>query len=100
MEDDGDEQPDGVPDLSVAQSTPLYYANVVQVYAGPYDLTIEFGHKHPELLATEHYVPVCRVAMSLSHAKILLPILAKLIADYETRFGVIPAPGYDQLSRE
>jgi hypothetical protein len=47
MTDEPDEQP--VPDLTVAHSTPLYYANVAQMYAGPYDLTMEFGHKHPEL---------------------------------------------------
>jgi hypothetical protein len=38
--------------------------------------------------------------MSHSHAKTLLPILAKLIAEYETEFGMIPAPGFDQLSKE
>jgi len=99
MSEGEEPEDDPIPDMSVAAATPLFYANVAQAYAGPYDLTLEFGHKHPEMLATQHYQPVCRVAMSLSHAKTLLPILAKLIANYETEFGTIPAPGFDQLSK-
>jgi hypothetical protein len=38
--------------------------------------------------------------MGLGHGKTMLPILANLIAQYEERFGVIPAPGYDEKAKE
>jgi hypothetical protein len=38
--------------------------------------------------------------MSLSHAKSMLPLMAKVIADYEQKFGQIPAPGFGDFSRE
>jgi hypothetical protein len=84
------------------QLPPLAYANVVQMTIGPYDLVMDFGFRTPEQLLqqSEEYVPVVRVAMSIAHAKTMLPILANLIAQYERQAGIIPAPGFDQLSRE
>lgn len=37
--------------------------------------------------------------MSLSHAKSMLPILARLIAEYENQVGPIPAPGFDDQAK-
>ncbi|MGF1668180.1 MAG: DUF3467 domain-containing protein [Acidimicrobiia bacterium] len=78
------------------------YANVVQITGGAFDLVLDFGFKPPE--ATSRNSPdfeiVARVAMSLAHAKSMLPILARVIADYEKQFGTIPAPGFDGMSKE
>jgi len=40
------------------------------------------------------------VGMSLGHAKTMLPILARLIAQYESQFGTIPAPGYEDQAKD
>lgn len=79
---------------------PFFYANVMQAHIGAFDFTIDFGLKRPETAPSAAPDAQCRVAMSLSHAKTMLPIMAKLIAQYEEQFGVIPAPGYDQKSKE
>jgi len=82
------------------EGVPFFYTNVMQAFLGPYDFVIDFGYKRPETAPAAAPDPACRVAMSLSHAKTMLPIIAKLIADYEGQFGKIPAPGYDDLSKE
>lgn len=77
------------------------YANVVSMTSGPFDLVIDFGFKSPERAtkgSTEFEI-VSRIAMSLSHAKSMLPILARIIADYESNVGPIPAPGFDDQAR-
>ena len=81
--------------------TPVY-ANVVDFTVGPFDIVVDFGFKGPEesRRGSADYEVVSRVAMSLPHAKSMLPILAKLIADYESRIGPITAPGFDDFSKE
>ncbi len=78
------------------------YANVVNFTMGAYDLVIDFGFKTPEHAAKQSldYEIVARVAMSLAHAKSMLPILARLIAQYEGQVGPITAPGYEDFSKE
>lgn len=81
---------------------PLVYANVVQITPGPFDLIMDFGFKTPE--QTQHgsteYESVVRVAMSLAHAKTMVPILANVIAQYEQQIGPITAPGFDDSAKE
>lgn len=78
------------------------YANVVQVTYGPFDIVLDFGFKSPERMraGSAEYEIVARVAMSLSHAKSMLPLLARMIADYERKIGPITAPGFEEQSRE
>jgi len=78
------------------------YANVVNITVGPFDLVLDFGFKTPEQTSkgSPDYEIVARVAMSLAHAKSMLPILAKVIAEYEQKVGPITAPGYEDQSRE
>jgi Protein of unknown function (DUF3467) len=80
--------------------TPVYYANVMQAHVGAYDFVIDFGVKRPETAPSAAPEPACRIIMSLGHAKTMLPIMARLIAAYEEQFGVIPAPGYEEKSKE
>jgi hypothetical protein len=84
------------------EQPPLVYANVVDVTAGPYDLVMDFGFRTPEQTKRQstEYQTVVRVAMSLSHAKTMVPVLAKVIAAYEQQAGTIPAPGYEEASEE
>ena len=42
---------------------------------------------------------VVRVYMSHAHAKTMLPLLAKLLAEYEGLFGTIPAPGFEEMGK-
>ena len=78
------------------------YANVVQMAIGPFDMVLDFGFRSPEEAARGEegsYDVVARVAMSVGHAKSMIPLLAKLIAEYEEKFGPIPAPGFDDFTR-
>lgn len=83
-------------------SPPLVYANVVQMTTGPYDIVMDFGFKTPEQTTrgSTEYETVVRVAMSLSHAKSMIPLLANLVSQYEQRVGTIPSPGFEELSEE
>lgn len=81
---------------------PLVYTNVVQMTTGPYDLVMEFGFKTPEQTqrGSTEYETVVRVAMSLSHAKSMIPLIANQIAQYEQQVGEIPAPGFESPPNE
>lgn len=78
------------------------YANVVNLTLGPYDVVMDFGFKTPEatVKASPDYEIVSRVAMSLGHAKAMLPLLARAIAEYESKVGRITAPGFEEKSKE
>jgi hypothetical protein len=84
------------------ESSPLVYANVVQITPGPFDLVMDFGFKTPEQTArgSTEYESVVRVAMSLAHAKTMVPILANVITQYEQQVGPITAPGFDDAAKE
>ncbi len=84
------------------EQTPLVYANVVHMTAGAYDLVMDFGFRTPEQTTrrSTEYESVVRVAMSLSHAKSMIPLLATLISQYEQQAGTIPSPGFDELTEE
>ena len=83
------------------ESPPLVYANAVEMTAGPYDLVMDFGFKTPEQMKEGVGAPdtVVRVAMSLAHAKAMIPILAEMIATYEERVGKIPTPGFEDSGK-
>jgi hypothetical protein len=78
------------------------YANVVEVTVGPFDMVMDFGFKTPEATKknSPDAEPVARVAMSLAHAKSMLPILARVISQYEQDVGPITAPGFEDMSKE
>jgi Protein of unknown function (DUF3467) len=78
------------------------YANVVKMTTGPYDLVMDFGFKSPEEVErkAEDFDPTVRVAMSLAHAKSMIPLLARLIAEYERQAGEIPSPGFEGFAKE
>lgn len=84
------------------ESPPTVYANVVQMTTGPFDLVMDFGFRTPEQTtrSSTEYESVVRVAMSLAHAKTMVPILAGLIAQYEQQVGHITAPGFDDTPKE
>jgi hypothetical protein len=81
---------------------PLVYANVVQMTTGPFDLVMDFGFKTPEqaMEGSAEYDTTVRVAMSLAHAKSMIPLLAQVIAQYEQQVGQITAPGFDDQPKE
>lgn len=83
--------------MSEEASPPFFYANVMEITTGPFDLTIDFGYKEPEQAKrrSPDYTRVARVAMSPSHAKSMARILLEQIARYEEAFGVIPSPHFE-----
>jgi Protein of unknown function (DUF3467) len=80
----------------------VVYANVVNMTAGPFDLVMDFGFKTPEQATKQSsdYDIVARVAMSLAHAKSMLPILSGIIDMYEKQVGEIAVPKRDDLPKE
>ena len=78
----------------------VVYANVVEITAGPFDVVMDFGFKAPEQTkkgSSDHEI-VARVAMSLAHMKTMLPMMARIVAEYEKKVGKIPAPGFDEIA--
>jgi hypothetical protein len=85
-----------------AEPKPVY-ANVVELTTGPYDIVLDFGFRGPESMKRGPeggYEVVARVAMSLAHAKSMVPLLARVIADYEENVGPITAPGFEDLGKQ
>jgi hypothetical protein len=78
------------------------YANVVRINTGPFDLVMDFGFMSPEHTrrGSTEYESVVRVAMSLAHAKSMVPVLANVIAQYEQQVGRIAAPGFEDTAKE
>ena len=81
---DGDQPDRPVLDL-VHRRVPTLYANNAQGVATAEELIIAFGLRTGE----RHVEPLCRVIMSLYHAKRLAKMLPELIKGYEETFGPI-----------
>jgi hypothetical protein len=79
------------------------YVNTVKVAGGPFDVQLVFGLSQPASVTATNEAPtideVVRVAMSWAHAKAMIPILAKVVADYESKVGEVPAPGFEDQWR-
>jgi hypothetical protein len=71
----------------------FFYVNAVHLTLNPFDITMDFAY-HPSGHHGHHFHPAVRIAMSPSHAKSMLKILADRVASYEQEFGVIPSPHY------
>jgi hypothetical protein len=109
VDDEGMTDEQGSVEPVWVNEVPRYYTNLVNVSLGSYDVVLTFLESDSTLLPatpptndswrTSGLAPKCQVVMSLGHAKALIPLLVKGIADFETRFGVIPAPGFDESSK-
>lgn len=62
---------------------------------GTFDLVLDFAVKLPE---EPDPTTVVTVIMSHSHAKAMLPLITKMIADYEDQWGEIPLHGDGELN--
>ncbi len=76
------------------------YANAVKIHGGAFDVMLAFGLQQGPVDGPEDGRPapveeVVRVSMSWAHAKSMIPLLARLVADYEAKYGEVPAPGFD-----
>lgn len=79
------------------------YTNVVQFQVAPYDAEMKFYYRRPDQQSetdTANLRTVARVTMGLSHMKAMIPLMAKMVADYESQFGPVPAPGFEQYGKE
>jgi hypothetical protein len=70
----------------------VLYCNVLSVVISPFDFVFDFGYKTPEQAKAKsvEYEIVARIAMSPQHAKSMLPILKRMIKEYEDKIGHIP----------
>lgn len=85
--------------MTEGEQQPIY-VNWVRFGAGPFDLLMDFGYRVPEPEDREaEPEPSVSVVMSLSHAKSMLPLLARVIAEYENQAGPVPAPGFDEFGK-
>ncbi len=82
---------------------PWFYANMVHLAGGAYDATFTFIHMNPTVLPENingQHNPTqqaqVEVNMPVGLLKAMIPLIVKAIADYETRFGPIPAPGFEE----
>ena len=70
------------------------------IAAGPFDVTLIFGQQDNAARSPANPAPpsaeLVRVSMSWAHAKSMIPLLARIVAEYEQQVGEIPAPGFDQ----
>jgi hypothetical protein len=71
---------------------PTFYANVMALTLGPFDLILDFGFKRPEQQGTDQFDKVARIAVSLSHAKTMVPLLQRIVTEYEKNVGAIAVP--------
>jgi len=74
------------------------YANAMNIGGGAFDVVLIFGQQHPPPGGSDQepkIEEVVRVCMSWGHAKSMIPLLARMVADYESKFGNVPAPGFD-----
>jgi hypothetical protein len=67
----------------------------MKLEGGPYDVLLTFGLQkhHPE---TPTVAEVVEVSMGWAHLKAMIPLLARIVADYEAKFGEVPAPGFGE----
>jgi hypothetical protein len=92
---------------STTPELPRFYANGAHFAVGPYDLALTFIDAQltvmPEEQVGPHQAKIearVQVVMSLGQAKAMIPLLVQAISQYEQQFGVIPAPGFDEDSKQ
>jgi hypothetical protein len=87
-------------------SFPRVRPSAFHAATGPYEITITWLDHDPTILPADQEGPheptvkaIAQTVLSYGAAKSLIPVLVKMIADYETKFGEIPSPGFDELSK-
>lgn len=80
---------------------PLVYANVLTIHANPFDVMLDFAARQPEAPPgpVSHHEIGVRIATSWGQLKAMIPLLTRVVADYEEIHGVIPSPGFEQDAR-
>jgi len=75
--------------------SPRFYTNALAITGGAFDVMLIFGMQEPTVgTGNQSIEEVARVSMSWGHAKAIIPLLAKMVADYESKYGEVPAPGF------
>lgn len=76
-----------------------FYTNAMKAHGGPFDVMLTFGISQLGSDAKPGERPnieeVARLSMSWGHLKSMIPLLARLVAEYESKVGEIPAPGFE-----
>ena len=95
------------PKGAVGDAVPRFHPNAMHVASGPYDLTITWIERDPTRLTSDVQEPregftraISQSVLSYGAAKAMIPLLVRAISEYEARFGVIPSPGFEEMSKE
>lgn len=93
-------------EVSEDAAPPRFHPNAVHAASGPFDLTLTWLLHDPTVLPHGQEGPheprteaILQTVLSYGTAKAMIPLLVKVIADYEQEFGPIPSPGFDELSK-
>ena len=96
-----------MPEPGSSSELPRFYSNMINVAAGPFDVTVTFievdGTALPEGQDGPHEATSrsrVQVVMPIGELKAMIPLMVRVISEYEQRWGVIPAPGFEEDSKE
>lgn len=80
-----------------------FHVNNFHLALASYDATLTFIRLNPTTLPEningQHTVTQkaeVEITMPIGLLKAMIPLVVKAVADYETQFGSIPAPGFDE----
>ncbi|MGO9027355.1 MAG: hypothetical protein ACLQOZ_01805 [Acidimicrobiales bacterium] len=86
---------------------PRMHPSSLHLASGPFAVTITWLDADPTELPEGQLGPhgspiraIGQTVIPLGMAKAMIPLLVKMIAEYETKFGQIPSPGFDELSKD
>lgn len=84
---------------------PASYANMVNITSGPYDVVLTFSQVDPiiEETTTDTKTRIksqVQLHLPMGLVKAMIPLVVKIIADYEEQHGQIPAPGFDEGQKQ
>ena len=89
------------------ESLPRYYSNHLNLALSGFDVTLTFMQHDPTVLPDGQEGPhvatiksVAQVVLPVGHAKSIIPLLVKIIAKYESLYGELPAPGFEETAKD
>lgn len=74
----------------LAEGTPVYYTNSVNILIGPYDVSLTLYQLREASSERVIFDSLARVVMSPQHAKVLAELLSEKVAQYERTYGSLP----------
>jgi len=90
----------------LSDEIPRLHPSGMHLASGAYEVTITWLDWDPTILPEGQEGPhgspptaIAQTVLSYGAAKALIPMLVKMIAEYESKFGEIPSPGFEELGK-